>query len=618
VSLASKLADKAFEIFEPRKKQSVSDWAEENVFLSERVTEQAGLYRTSSHPYVREILDSFADPSVKKISLCWGSQTGKTTTIYVGVGWSIDIQPSPILWVWSNEKQARAFANDRLIPFCEDSEVLARHLPKTSEGKIDRDRATALRIEFDRCTLNMVGGQSQRNVRNFPVSLLVMDEVDVIPETIRRDALDRIKGRRSYKVVQSSTPIEEGTGIWTEYEMGDQRKFFLPCPHCKKWITLEWRKKKGVYNLKFPKEAKKEDGSYDFRLIKAQTSYACQKCGGEISDADKIRMLRKGKWKPTNKGAEAGVRSYHLSSLYSPTLTWADMLTKWLQAIGTIDGLRQFVTGWLAEPWRDENLSVSEEATHLLSKDYQRGEMKGAFRLMAVDIQRTHFVWIVRGFEEDGTSFLLDHGYAPSWADLDSAFVKYDCSACVVDTGFGERTQEAYEAIYQRRNRWWAAKGWRSFAHPYAVKAVDPFTGTGKAGRARIRLLHIDVEVWGGELLKRRAKKVDGWHIYEKPDREYVKQLNAKFLIEKVDAKGNKKTEWRTRRHGQDHYWDCELYCLCLSKVVGLGNVTKKAKEENDEENPGRTQNEKGGRKGGARPKGNRGSSRGKKQEGFW
>ena len=585
---ADKLTARAFEIFAPRENQSVTDWAEANVFLSERITEQAGLYRTSSHPYVREVLESFKDPKIRKVSLCWGSQTGKTTTIYVGVGWSIDQDPSPILWVWSNEKQARAFANDRFLPFCEDSETLARHLPKTSEGKIDRDRATALRIEFDRCSLNMVGGGSHRNVRNFPVALLVMDEVDIIAEPIRLEALARTKGRRSYKVIQSSTPLGEDTGIWSEYQAGDQRRYFLKCPHCRKWISLEWRKGPGEYNLAYPKEAKRADGSYDFQLLEAETTYACQKCGGKISDADKLRMMKTGKWKPTNKQAESGVVSYHLSSLYSPTLTFAQILIRWFQSVETVDGLQQFVTGWLAEPWRDENLSVTEEATHLLAGDYERGEMKGAFRLLSVDIQRTHFVWLVRGFNEDGTSFLIDHGYCPAWADLDSAFVRYDCSAAVVDTGFGERTQEAYEAIYQRRKKWWAAKGWRGNVHPYAVKAVDPFTGTGKAGRHKIRLLHIDVEVWGGELLKRRSQKVDGWNLYKEPDREYVKQLNAKFLIEKTDKKGTKKIEWRTRRHGQDHYWDCELYCLCLSKVVGLGNITKKANEEkNKSDGPG-------------------------------
>ena len=99
--------------------------------------------------YVREVLENWRDPKTKKVSLCWGSQTAKTTSIYVGLGFVIDQSPGPILWVWSNEKQARNFSNDRLLPFCEDSPALAKHLPKTLDGKIDRDRATALRIEFD-------------------------------------------------------------------------------------------------------------------------------------------------------------------------------------------------------------------------------------------------------------------------------------------------------------------------------------------------------------------------------------------------------------------------------------------------------------------------------------
>jgi len=596
-SPAIRLDDHAFGIFEPEIRQTVVQWAEQNAYLSERVTEMAGRYRTSEHPYVREVLECWRDPRVKKVAMCWGSQTAKTTTIYIGLGWVIDRSPGPILWVWSNEKQARNFSNDRFIPFCEDSAVIARHLPKTADGKIDRDRAAALRIEFDRCSLNMIGGGSSKNVRNYPVSYLIIDEADIIDESIRREVEQRIKGRRSYKIFISSTPLEEG-GIWAEYLMGDQRKYLMPCPHCEKHISFEWRKGKGEYNIRFPEAAKGEDGSYDWHMIKAATTYACQECGGDITDTDKIKMLRQGHWHPTAQG-EPGVRSYHLNSLYSPTITFAEMLTRWLRAQDSLDGLKQFVTGWLAEPWREEILDVTDEATHLLAGDYDRGDLMGEFRLLAIDVQRSHFVWIVRGFDSDGTSYLCDHGNAPTWKDLDAAFENYGCSAAVIDTGFGERTQECYEQIYARRGKFWASKGWKSLTTPVSIKAVDPFTGTNKANRNKIRLLHVDVGVFGGEILKRRAKVVEGFHIYRDPDRDYVKQLNAKFIIEKTGRTGEIRQEWRTKRHGQDHYFDCEVYCLALSKVLGLGNVTRKAKE-NDEGKDG----EDGGKDGGKdRPK---------------
>ena len=577
-----RLLDHAFKIFTPTRKESVVEWAERNAYLSERVTEMAGRYSTSEHPYVREILNLWQDPKVKKVSLCWGSQTSKTTTTYVGLGWVIDRNPSPILWVWSNEKQARNFSNDRFLPFCEDSEAIARHLPRTNDGKIDRDRASALRIEFDRCSMNLIGGQSQRNVRNYPVTFLVLDEIDVIPEAIRKDVHDRVKGRRSYKIFQSSTPIEEN-GIWAEYLTGDRSKYFMPCPHCEEEIAFEWKTGKNDYRLQYPEEAKREDGSWDFDMVKNETFYSCQSCGGQIRDSDKFRMLRQGKWKPTAKG-EPGVRSFHLSSLYSPTITFGEMMIKWIKANDSLDGLKQFITGWLAEPWKDELLNATEEATHELSGDYERGDMMGEFRLMAVDVQRAHFVWLVRGYDQDGTSYLIDHGYAPSYTELDDIFSRYECSALVMDTGFGERTQENYEAIWRRRSKWWASKGWKSLTTPVSIKAIDPFSGTNKSGKYKLRLLHVDSSVFGGEILKRRSRLVEGFKIYRDPDRDYIKQLNGKFIVESVTRTGEVKQEWRTKRHGQDHFFDCEVYIHALSKVLGLGAVKKKETKENEKE----------------------------------
>jgi phage terminase large subunit GpA-like protein len=576
-ALQNRLYDFGLELFRPQERTTVTEWAEGNAYLSERTTEMAGSYRTVNYPYVREILENFADPKVKRVGLCWGSQTGKTTTILCGLGWAVDQAPAPVLWVWSNEKQAKSFHSDRLMPFCEDTKAIAQHLPRTSDGMVDRDRAASMHIQFDTCTLNMVGGQSQRNVRNYPVSYLLMDEIDVIPDGIRRDAMDRVKGRRNYKVIQSSTPIEQETGIWSEYLLGDQRKWFMPCPHCNKEIDFQFKAGKGKYNLKFDPKAKGKDGSYDLYKVKQTTFYQCQKCKGKITDADKLQMVRNGRWKPTVKTGEPNVRTYHLSSLYSPTVPFHEMMIRWLQANASVDGLRQFVTGWLAEPWHDEILNITEEATSLLARDYDRGEMKGDYRLMGIDVQRSHFWWIVRGYDMDGTSYLIDHGAAASWEDLDTYFKNYDCAAAIVDSGYGERTQEVYENVWKRRRTFWACKGWARLASgPYKIQSLEPFSGKQKKhGKQRIRYLHVDTDVWGGELLKRRGKKVEGFALYKNPDKEYLKQFNAKYLIEKVDNKGNVKVEWRTKGHKQDHYWDCELYVLCLSKVLGLGNITR-------------------------------------------
>jgi phage terminase large subunit GpA-like protein len=560
----------ALQALEPFKTTSVVEWAEKNVVLSERITEQAGLYSTTSYPYVREVLESFIDPKVRNISLCWGSQTSKTTTIYVGVGYCVDQKPSPILMVYPTDSVVKSFSQDRLIPFFSETKCLLDRMPKTSEGKIDTDKISTHRLEFDRCSINLVGGGSRANVRNYPVSILVLDEIDIISESSRREALDRVKGRRNYKVIQASTPLEETTGIWGEYNAGDMRKYLMPCPHCLNRISFEW-KVGDKFCIRYDRERGRTAEGYNLPEVMATTFYYCQNCDKPINDKQKQTMMAQGEWEPQSTSIRH--HSYHLNSMYSPTLTFSDIMVKWIQAHDNVDGIRNFVQGWLAQPWKDEILNVSVEKIQELEGDYERGTIKGDIRIMSVDVQRSHYYYIVRGFDRDGTSYLIDHAMVPTFEDLDTAFQTYKCQYGVIDTGYGDRAQEIYEQLYLRRRNWTGVKGWATMSVPYKVNLIDPFTGTGKQGKHKIKLIHLDVTVWQGELGARRAGKTKGWKLYKDPDLMYLRQLSAKWQYESVNRKGEVKVEWRKKSGAGDHYWDCETYCLAFSKLVGFGRV---------------------------------------------
>jgi hypothetical protein len=561
----------AFNQFKQIEIPNVVQWAETNGYLSERITEQAGIYSTTGHPYVREVLENFANPNVKHVSLCWGSQTGKTTTLYMGVGFTVDQKPAPILMVYPTEHVARTFSNDRLMPFLTDTKCLQERMPKNLDGKIDQDKVTTYRMEFDRCSINLVGGGSRANVRNYPVSVLVLDEIDVISEQSRRECLDRVKGRRDWKVFQSSTPLDETSGIWGEFLNGDQRQFEMPCPHCNEFIAFEW-KTGDKFNLRCDKEKSRIGDQWMFEEVEKTTFYFCQKCDKPINDKDKFEMMQSGKWVAQSQ-SQKGFRSYHLSSLYSPTLRFSDVLIKWQKAQDEVEGVKNFVQGWLARPWTDEIMNVSIEKIEQLVGDHERGEMKGDFRILSVDVQRSHFWFVVRGFNRDGSSWLIDHGLCPTFDELDQMFKEYDCRFGIIDTGYGDRAQEVYEQIFHRRANWFGVKGWANMATPYKVNLIDPFSGTGKQGKTKIKLVHLDVTVWQGELGQRRAGRIKGWHLYKNPCLTYLKQLASKWQHETINRKGEKKVEWRVKSKADDHLWDCETYALAFSKLVGLGKV---------------------------------------------
>ena len=314
------------------KEQTVLEWAEENVELSPRITEQPGPFSTRLHPYCNEILEGIANPRIKRISLCWGSQTSKTTTFYVMLGHVIDQDPKAILWVFPNLSLCKTFSSERWMPFCRESKALVKHLPRYIDNTIDADRFTLTKQEFSRCTMNLVGAGSSANVRSYPVSVLVLDEIDVIDERTRRECMDRVKGRHDYKVLQSSTPVTEAGGIWQEFQEGDRRRYYMPCPHCQAKIIFRLKNAEGDLNLKWDNKANLSESEHDLQVVESSTVYICEECRGEITNAHKSKMLRDGNWNATSSSSESGVRSYHLNSIYSPILTFGRLAVEYLKA----------------------------------------------------------------------------------------------------------------------------------------------------------------------------------------------------------------------------------------------------------------------------------------------
>ena len=569
----TKLEKFAAGFFEYRERLSVEAWATANVELSARITEQPGPYTTRLHPYVSEILEGISNAKVKRISLCWGSQTSKTTTFYVMLGHVIDQDPRPILWVFPNLSLCKAFSSERWMPFCRESKALVDHLPLFGDGQIDTDRFTLTKQEFSRCTMNLVGAGSSANVRSYPVSVLVLDEIDVIDERTRRECMDRIKGKHDYKVLQSSTPLTETGGIWQEFMEGDRRRYYMPCPCCKKSILFRLKNSEGELNLRWDEKANLSKTEYDLGLVQRSTVYICEECGGAIADSDKTKMLRDGGWKASSSSSELGFRSYHLNSIYSPVITFGRVAVEYLKAKSAPGAMQAFVNGWLAEPYHPQEGSIDPDKFKVVEQDYNRGELKGEYRIIGVDVQRSNFFWVVRGFDADGTSWLVDHGTAVAFDDLTGLAESYECAYGVVDTGY--RTQEIYEEIHARRPFWFGAKGWERLPHPYRMTSVDPFSAIkgGKMGKATVNILNVNKDVWQGELLKKRNGTTHNWFTYKETDHEYVRQLLSTNQVEKTDRRGKVKFEWVVEGHRQDHYWDCETYILTLSHVFGLGGA---------------------------------------------
>ena len=73
-----------------------------------------------------------------------------------------------------------------------------------------------------------------------------------------------------------------------------------------------------------------------------------QGCGEVLDERHKTNMLHEGQWRPSTQGPK-NVRGYHLSALYSPWVSWAQLAVEFLKAHKDPVLLQTFVTTRLVE-----------------------------------------------------------------------------------------------------------------------------------------------------------------------------------------------------------------------------------------------------------------------------
>ena len=226
---------------------TVSEWADAHRYLSPRASAEPGRYRTDRTPYMRVIMDALS-PShpARRVVVMKSAQVGFTEGGNCWIGYVIHHAPGPMLAVQPTVELAKRFSRQRIEPLIAESPAL-RERVKPSRA---RDAGnTVLSKEFPAGLLIITGANSAVGLRSMPARYLFLDEVDAYPPSADEEgdpvALAEARTRtfswRS-EVLLGSTPTIQGISrIEREYEASDQRRYFVPCPHCEhmQWLQFE-------------------------------------------------------------------------------------------------------------------------------------------------------------------------------------------------------------------------------------------------------------------------------------------------------------------------------------------------------------------------------------------
>ena len=570
---------------------TVSEWADRHRMLSGRASAEPGRYRTARTPYMGEIMDRLSPgDATQRIVFMKAAQVGATEAGNNWIGFAIHQAPGPMLAVQPTVELAKRNSRQRIDPLIDESpELRERVKPARS-----RDAGnTMLSKEFAGGILIMTGANSAVGLRSTPARYIFLDEVDAYPASADEegDPVTLAEARsltfaHRRKVFLVSTPTIRGLSrIEREFEASDQRRFFVPCPHCgqEQWLKFErlrWQKGR-------PETAE----------------YHCEGCDQPIAEHHKTAMLEAGEWRATATAADPGTVGYHLSALYSPIgwLSWERIVRAWDAAQGSDEAIKAFRNTILGETWMETGEAPDWRRLADRREAWGAGTVpgRGRFLTAGADVQKDRIevdVWAWgRGLE----SWLVDHlvleggpGDPACWRQLtdllgrvwrheNGAFLSL--ARLAIDTGYET------SAVYA-----WSRQA--GFAQVAPVKGVEGFNRTspvtgptyvdatvaGKRLRRGARLWTVATSTFKTEtyrfLRQERptAEEIAAGasfppgtvHLPDWADGEWLKQLTAEQLVTVKTKRGFARLEWRKLRE-RNEALDLRVYARAAAWIVG-------------------------------------------------
>ncbi len=350
-----------------------------------------GPWQNERTPYSIEIMDNMSPFSpVTHGRIMKGAQLGLTAAAENVIAYWMDENPTEILFVSATKDLLLKWSTKRLDPLIDSCGFRDKISAQTENKKSRRSGDVVYTKEYLGGSLDMVSARAAASLRSESKRILIRDEIDGAPSELRTGEgnwLDVSEARTNAwgirkKIMDFSTPgTFENSEINGLYEEGDQRKYFVPCPYCHKHQILDFGNEKSTHGLKADYKAGK--------LIEAY--YVCEFCQEAIFNFHKTNMLIKGYWQPTSKTYDETIRSYHLSSLYSPVgmLSWTDMWKKYIVAQKNPGGMRSFINLYLGLPFKEIGSRPKLEKVIELRGTYRSGTVpEGVLYLTgAIDVQ---------------------------------------------------------------------------------------------------------------------------------------------------------------------------------------------------------------------------------------
>lgn len=384
----------------------LAEWSDQFRVLSSKASAEPGKWRTDRTPYLRKIMSCLSSSSqYERIVFMKGSQIGASECAVNWLGYIIDKCPAPVLIVQPTVDLAKKFSKQRLEPLLESTECLHGKIMKKKSRDSDN---TMFMKGFEGGVMLLAGSNSASGLRSMPIRFAILDEVDAYPDDVDGEgsavdlAIRRTATFSRRKIFMPSTPTIEGMSkIAAMYEQTDQNKFFVPCPDCNHFQTIEFE------NLTFDRDAQ------DKPIIDT-VKLKCVECQSQIPEYKKTEMLARGEWRAlVPSQADRKVIGFHLNSLYSPVgwYAWGQAVKDYHDSQNNSTKLKTFVNTVLGETWKEKGDAPDWRRLYDRREDYPIGIVPagGCVLTAGVDVQKDRLEVMITAWGRGMQSWMVEY-----------------------------------------------------------------------------------------------------------------------------------------------------------------------------------------------------------------
>lgn len=374
-----------------------------------------GLYRFETTPFWYEPSMHMSEGSkTVEVVIMKSTQTGGSELLLNHNLYSVEYGIGPVCYVSSDQGLAEKHSETRFTPMI-DAAGMQDYIQAPVKSKSNKGTGDKVNLKFYKGTfIQFIGARSESKASSTPIRVLLLDEVDKYPLQMSSVAggspvVKLLRRTDSYgnlkKILYVSTPKRKSNSIIEPaFLEGDACYYHVECPSCKELHKLEFS------NLKWDKD---EDGKLlkvldkDNSLINDPVWHQCPHCDYKMRYHERHQAMQsemsgkgKAKWIPSKVPDRAGIKSFHISGLYS-FRSWVDVVQEFEKAKDDPILLEDFVTDCLGETWSEQ---IDKPDRHYLQTrcetEWERGQIPDEVKVLSIgaDVHPDRIEWQLLGF----------------------------------------------------------------------------------------------------------------------------------------------------------------------------------------------------------------------------